>query len=121
MTLRPRPATPRDLTRVGLVLAPRPRRHGRLLAATLTGLAVGVGATLALPHLQPLSPAAADGLAEPPELAQWRDQAEQRRLALELAEARAQALERQIDTLNQQLRETREELTFFRQARDPKR
>jgi septal ring factor EnvC (AmiA/AmiB activator) len=107
----------RALTHAPLVLSTRPQRHGRLSAAVLSALALGVGATLAWPHA--LSLASDD--AEPPALRQWRDEAEQRRLALQLAQARAEALERQIDTLNQQLREAREELTFFRQARDGRR
>jgi hypothetical protein len=101
-----------ELTRIALVPAPRPR-HGRLLAATLLALALGTGAALVLPQVMPA--------ADPPALAEWQRRAEQARLAHSLAEARAEALERQIDTLNQQLREAREELTFVRQARDPRR
>lgn len=107
----------RALTHVPLVLSARPQRHGRLSAAVLSALALGVGAALAWPHAWSLASEAV----EPPALVHWRDEAEQRRLALELAQARAEALERQIDTLNQQLREAREELTFFRQAREGRR
>jgi phage shock protein A len=107
----------RALTHEPLVLSVRPQRHGRLSAAVLLALALGVGATLAWPHARSLATEAV----EPPAVAHWRDEAEQRRLALELAQARAEALERQIDALNQQLREAREELTFFRQARDGRR
>jgi septal ring factor EnvC (AmiA/AmiB activator) len=105
------------LTQRPLVLAARRPRHGRLSAVVLLALALGVGATLALPHAASVAARADD----PSVTAQWRDGAERQRLALELAQARAEALERQIDTLNQQLRETREELTFFRQAREAKR
>ena len=104
---------PQELTRVGLVVAPRPRRHGKLIGGAVLALALGVGIALALPHVRP--PAAA------PEVAQWQQQIEQQRLALGMAESNANELKRQIDTLNQQLRESREELTFFRQARDAKR
>jgi len=41
-------------------------------------------------------------------------------LLLRVSEARSQELERQIDALNQRLRECQEELTFFRKARDGK-
>jgi hypothetical protein len=41
-------------------------------------------------------------------------------LALRLADARGQELEHQIDALNQRLRESTEELTFFRKAREGK-
>lgn len=112
-TRRFRHPAPQALTRVALVVATRPRRHGTLVAATVLALALGVGAALALPHVQPP--------AMPPEIARWQQQLEQQRLALGMAEAHAKELERQIDTLNEQLRASREELTFFRQARDVKR
>ncbi len=105
------------LTGTALVPAAPPRRRDGLLTGVLLALAVGIGATLALPHARTIAAEAA----EPPALLHWRGAAERHRLALELAQARADALERQIDTLNQRLRETREELTFFRQARDTKR
>jgi flagellar biosynthesis chaperone FliJ len=38
-----------------------------------------------------------------------------------LSEARSHELERQIDTLNQRLTESQDELAFFRKAREGKR
>ena len=45
---------------------------------------------------------------------------EQSLLALKVSEARGQELERQIETLDQRLREYQDELTFFRKARERK-
>ena len=42
-------------------------------------------------------------------------------MALAMAQARGLELERQVDTLNQRLRETQEALAFFRKTRDAKR
>jgi multidrug resistance efflux pump len=43
----------------------------------------------------------------------------QARMALQVSEARSHELEREIDSLNQRLRQGQEELAFFRKARDP--
>lgn len=102
-----------SLTHAGLVIAPRPRRRVSLAVAVLLALAAGFGAATALPLLLPPG--------EAPERAQWAQSTEQQRMMLRVSEARGQALEKQIETLNQQLRECREELTFFRQARNAKR
>ena len=51
----------------------------------------------------------------------WRAELEQSRLALRMAEARAQELERQVDALNQRLRESNEQLAFLRTAREGRR
>jgi hypothetical protein len=48
------------------------------------------------------------------------DRLEQALLAQRLSDARSGELERQIDDLNQRLRASQEELTFFRQARPGK-
>lgn len=55
-----------------------------------------------------------------PALRQSVQQLDQTRLALRLSGARSQELERQVDALNQRLRESTEELTFFRKAREGK-
>jgi phage shock protein A len=93
--------SPPDLTRAALVVT-APSRRGPALAALAAAAALGFGAAL--------DPAV-----------RWQHEAEQHRLALGVAEARAQELERQIDALNQRVGECRDELTFFRQARDGKR
>ena len=55
------------------------------------------------------------------ELVQLRQQAEQARMGLRIADARSQELEKQIDALNQKLTESQDELTFFRKAREGKK
>jgi hypothetical protein len=122
-SVRPGHSATRELSHTALVLAmPRPRK----LAARLLGLALllvvaaGAGwlARGGLPEMlrPPVATPAAPPVEEPlrRELAQAHE-------ALRLAQARSTELERQIDTLNQRLREATEELTFFRKARDGRR
>jgi uncharacterized protein HemX len=113
----------RDLTRVGLTLAPR-RRSGRRAAAVallvVAGFAAGVGAGELL--REQAAPVVVRAPAAPnPELAQLRQQLEQARMALRVADARSRELEKQIDGLNQKLTESQDELTFFRNAREGKK
>ncbi len=113
----------RDLTRVGLMLAPR-RRSGRsavvatvlVAAAFAAGLATGEVLRERAPALVVQEPAA-----PPAELVQLRQQLEQARMGLRIADARSQELEKQIDALNQKLTESQDELTFFRKAREGKK
>ena len=113
----------RDLTRVGLTLAPR-RRSGRGALVAVVFVAASFAAGLATaellreraPEVVVRAPAAPSG-----ELVQLRQQLEQARMALRVADARGQELEKQIDTLNQKLTESQDELTFFRKAREGKK
>jgi len=113
----------RDLTRVGLTLAPR-RRSGRgalvatvlVAAAFASGLATGELLRESAPPVVVRAPAAATA-----ELMQLRQQLEQARMGLRVADARSQELEKQIDALNQKLTESQDELTFFRKAREGKK
>jgi hypothetical protein len=110
----------RDLTHVGLTLAPQSRR-GRwfavvaalVVAALVAGLGTGELLRESAPPVVVRAPAAPS-----PELAQQHQQLEQAKAALRIAEARGQELERQVDSLNQKLTESQDELTFFRKARD---
>ena len=54
------------------------------------------------------------------DLQQLQQGLEQSRLMQRVSDGRSQELERQIDALNQRLRECQEEVTFFRKARDGK-
>jgi uncharacterized protein HemX len=108
------------LTRLGLVLShPSARRawlaRGVLLLAGLATGAAG-GYFYADEHLG----AAQQQAVAAQDQQRLRQQLEQSQLNLRVTEARSQELERQIAALVQQLRESQEELTFFRKARDGK-
>ena len=109
-----------DLTRIGLTLAPPPRRVPRFLAAVaLAALAFGAGfGAHELLREAPKPVVVRAPPAPSAELAPLREQLEQARLGLRVAEARGQELERQVDSLNQKLTEAQDELTFFRKARE---
>ena len=113
----------RELTRVGLTLAPR-RGSGRriVLATVLVGAAFAAGlASGELLREQPAPVVARAPAAPNAELVQLRQQLEQARMGLRVADARSQELEKQIDALNQKLTESQDELTFFRKAREGKK
>jgi hypothetical protein len=112
-----------DLARVGLTLAPRRGSGPRVLALSLLAIAafaagVGAGELLheqapALVVRVPAGPSA--------ELVQLRLQLEQARMGARVSDARSHELEHQIDTLNQKLTESQDELSFFRKAREGKK
>ena len=112
-----------DLTRIGLTLAPPPRRVRRFFASlVLVALAFAGGFAVHELLREPPAPVVVRTPAAPAgELVQLRQQLEQARLGLRVAEARGQELERQVDTLNQKLNESQDELTFFRKAREGRR
>jgi hypothetical protein len=112
----------RELTRVGLVLAPR-RGSGRWLVRwAMLAMVLGAGAGLGYAARGELPATVLPAPVGPsPEVLRLRREGEQSRLALRLAEARSQELERQVDALNERLRESTEELTFFRKAREGRR
>ena len=112
-------AATRDLTRVGLTLAPKRASAPRWLAALLlagVAFAAGLGAGELL--REPTAPVAVRAPAPSAEIGPLRQQLEQARMGLRVADARSQELERQIDALNQKLTEAQDELTFFRKARE---
>ena len=113
----------RDLTRVGLTLAP-PRRTGRgaLVATLLVAAAFAAGLATGEVLREQAPPVVAHAPAAPTaELVQLRQQLEQARMGLRIADARSQELEKQIDELNQKVNESQDELTFFRKAREGKK
>ena len=112
-----------DLTRIGLTLAPPPRRVRRLFATlVLVTLAFAGGFGVHELLREPPAPVVVRTPAAPTvELVQLRQQLEQARMGLRIADARSQELEKQIDALNQKLTESQDELTFFRKAREGKK
>jgi hypothetical protein len=116
-------AATHDLTRVGLTLAPPPQRgRSLLLVVALVGaaFAAGLGAGELL-RQQPTPVVVRTPALPNAELVQLRQQLEQAKAGLRIAEARGEELERQIDALNQKLTESQDELTFFRKAREGRR
>jgi TolA-binding protein len=109
------------IARVDLELTPRTPRTGRrtglmlgLLAAVVTAAVAGPGSAV-----MPWASAPA-GAVSRSDLRALEKALEHNRMQLRLSEARSRELERQIDTLNQRLREGQEQLTFFRSARNGK-
>jgi len=130
MSLRLRRKATRELTRIRLVLSPR-RLHGGWFAfSALLAATVSIAATnhlvpgIELPFGAPTNSASltATTVAAAPDNSKLLEKRlEQARLTLSISEARGQELERQIDALNQRLREAQDELTFFRKTREGKR
>ena len=109
-----------SLTRIGLTLTPPPRRVRRFFAAlALVAFAFAAGFGAHELVREPPAPVVVRTPAAPSaELAQLRQQLEQAQLGLRVAAARGQELEHQVDSLNQKLTESQDELTFFRKARE---
>jgi septal ring factor EnvC (AmiA/AmiB activator) len=123
-SIRPGRSATRELTRTALVLAMRrPRRlmTRMLLLALLLALAAAAGWLVRGGLPESLRPPAAPKVAPAPVDEPLRRELAQSHEELRLAQAHGAELERQIDALNQRLRETTEELTFFRKAREGRR
>ncbi|MDE2298340.1 MAG: hypothetical protein KGK18_09250 [Burkholderiales bacterium] len=121
MSIRHWRAAPGNLARVRLVLAQVRARRGWVVWCALVVAALLAGA--AGSHLywrERLAPLQRQVVALK-ELQQLQQGLEQSRLQLRVSEARGHELERQIDALNQRLRESQDELTFYRKTRDAKR
>jgi uncharacterized protein HemX len=109
-----------DLARIRLVLSPGGARRGWIVWCALILAALLAGAAGShfywserLGQVQQQAVALSD-------LQQLEQGLEQARLSMRVSEARSLELERQIDTLNQQLHKCQEEVTFFRKTRDGK-
>jgi uncharacterized protein HemX len=120
MSLLPGRLATHQLTHSGLVLAPR--RSGRGVRRAITWLAV-IAATAGAGYLvgrqQPHDLQRLNAALHDTQLLQQG--LEQTRSMLRISDARSKELERQVDALNQRLRECGDELTFFRKARDGKK
>ena len=107
-----------ELTRIGIVLSPRRVRRMWMARSALFVALLSIGAAASFVYWnrdQGADPRLAQALQDGQAM---RSELEQSRLKLRMAEAHSQELERQIDSLNQRLRETQEQLTFFRKARE---
>jgi hypothetical protein len=121
MLLRARPARTNDLTRLPLVLVPGgPRRSGLLRGALLVAALLAGAAGSHVYWTQELARWRLDAVPVA-ELRQAEQAAAQARMQLEVSQAHGRELELQIDGLNQRLRESQEELAFFRKGRDAQR
>lgn len=120
MSIRLGRSATQELTRISLVLSARRTGRGWLAGmAVLVGvLSIGAGSGYFFRHPEPQVVAQPAGVPQETQVLQQR--LEQTRLTMSLSESRSHELERQIDALNQRLRESQEELTFFRQAREGK-
>ena len=108
------------LTHAGLAVTPRRGGRRRLLGSVLilASLAAGLGVGWAMrDRVAAAAPPAPTSTAE---IGALRQQLEQARLGMRLAEARSHELEHQIDALNQHLSESQDELAFLRAARGSK-
>lgn len=108
------------LTRLGLVLSHPSARRVWLARAVLLLAGMLAGAAGGYRYADQQAGRAEQEAAAAHDEQQLRQQLEQSQLKLRVTEARSQELERQIASLVQQLRESQEELTFFRKARDGK-
>ena len=133
MAIRSGPGPHHELTHSRIVLGEGRQRTGWLPWALLAAVALWLGSHelpgrsgyAALAAFAPASSAGQSTMApaaSAPGSATLQRRLEQSELTLKLAEARSHELERQIDVLNQRLREAQEELAFFhkgRPARNP--
>ena len=121
MSIRLWRVAPKNLARIRLVLSPGRARRSWIVwcALVIAALLAGAAASHAYwsARLGPLqSQAAALKDLQPLQHGQ-----EQSRLKLRLSESHGQELERQIDALNQRLRECQDDLAFLRKAHNGKR
>ncbi len=121
MTIGFMPTASQRLSHVGLVVAPRRRAGRRWLGGAVVAVALASGIAGGFLWRESAIPPAPPPATSPSEVRALREQLEQGRLALRLSDARSRELEHQIDTLNQQLAESQEQLTFFRKSREGRR
>ena len=121
MPIRPRQGATQELTRSTFVLSAGGAPTGRnvWIALVLVALLAGVATTQY--HLGRRDTSVQQQTSALLQVQQLQSELEQSLLRLRVSAARSQELERQIDALNRSLRESQEELTFFRRAQDGKR
>ena len=112
----------KKLTRIGLVLSHQRARGDWLARSTLAAVCLCVGAAGGFFYAgqRMIDAQQVSSTSQAQERQELAQQLEQSRMTQRVSESRSQELERQIAALVQQLRESQEELTFFRKARDGK-
>ncbi|MCX9156213.1 hypothetical protein OPU71_08775 [Niveibacterium sp. 24ML] len=110
----------RQLTHAGLVLSRR-KRHSPFLWALAGGLAAAALATTGFMAFAREGESVRELAHARSELHTLNKALNESQLQARMTEARAKELERQVDGLNQRLREMEDELAFFRKAQDSKR
>ena len=119
--MRARPTATQRLTGGELVLSAGPPPRSGFSSTLRFAFALCLGAAGAQWLAEPLAPwmagesPAAQAQAQT-RLHELQRSLEQARLDSQLSQARSRELERQIDTLHQQLREAQEQLLFYRKA-----
>lgn len=122
LSLRHLGGTTQRLTRRSLVLLPRRVRAGWAAGIVLLiAVQLAAAASVWWYWQQRLAFVQAQEQAQQRSESAAHRELEQSRLLQRLSASRSQELERQIDALNRQLRESQEELGFLRQARVVKR
>ena len=120
MSTRVSHAAPKDLARGAFVLSPARGRRAWLVWSVLVVAALCAGAAGSWFYSQQRFEQEQQQSASVKDVQQLQSQLEQASMTLRVSEGRSRELERQIDALNQRLRESQEELTFFRKTREAK-
>ena len=121
MPIRPSQRATRELTRTVLVLAPRGASAGWWARAALAVIALLAVAAVTQVHLNQRESSVQEHTTALQQVQALQYELEQSRLMQRVAAARSQELEREIDVLQRTLRESQDELTFFRKAQGGKR
>jgi len=111
----------RRLTRTVLVLSPRSASAGWWTRSALAAVALLAVAAAAQMLLSQRESSVQDHTSALQQVQSLQHELEQSRLMQRVAAARSQELEREIDELHRTLRESQDELTFFRKAQGGKR
>jgi hypothetical protein len=121
MSIRPWRVAPNNLARISLVLLPGGARRGWMVWGSLVIAALLTGAAGSHFYWSQRFGDVQQQAVALKDIQLMQSKLEQSGLLLRVSDARGQELERQIDALNQSLRECHEEVSFFRKARNGNR
>ncbi len=113
-------ASTRQLTKASFVLT-RDRRSRHLLLGTLSGIVCAALAILLFYFVAPEATSVRQLTQARHQLAVLGKKYDDRELELRMTSAKAAELERQIDILNQRIREMQDKLAFYRKAQESKK